>query len=256
MAEKIEIDAGEGQYIKGVYRCPNELLTPEIDETLVIMSHGFPGNRTGYNDLFGDIEFLLADKGFHTLRFDYRGCGESNGRDLDYTIGGACEDFQNVLYWAKSRGYKRFSYIGEGLGATLAVMNHDLDVVCGVALWPAFNLQEYKQHAIGLEGDPSDEQKSQGFVDVDGIRAGLSLLDELEKIDITYALREVRVPYLIMHGVRDDKIPVACLDLARAHMRSKRIEITTFHDGSHGLTQMNHRKTMFYHIQQFIEKYI
>ena len=98
--------------------------------------------------------------------------------------------------------------------------------------------------------------KKQGFIKQNNNRIGITFLEELEKIDLIYALREIHAPALIMHGVRDKKIPVSCLDLARAHMRSKRIEITTFHDGEEGLTQLNHRKAMFYHIQQFVEKYI
>lgn len=251
MADKIKIS----EHITGLHRTPTELSTKALDETLVIMSHGYPGNKSGHNDLFGDVEFILADKGYHSLRFDYRGCGESNGREQDFTIGGACEDFQNVLFWAKSNNYKRFVYVGEGIGASLAIMNHDLDVSCYILLWPALDFQEYREYALDAQ-TLSDAEKKQGFIERDQARIGLTLLDEMDKTDITYALKEIHVPTLIMHGARDKKIPMGCLDMARAHMRSKRIEITSFHDGEHGLTKLNHRKAMFYHIQQFIEKYV
>ena len=63
------------------------------------------------------------------------------------------------------------------------------------------------------------------------------------------------MPTLILQGVRDEITPIETLDLARGHIRSKRLEITTFHDGEHGLHKLNHRKSMFFHITQFIEKF-
>lgn len=255
MAEKIQISAGESSYISALYNAPMEMSTRSIGETLIIMSHSFPGHKSSNNDLYGDLEFLMVDKGYHTLRFDFRGCGESDGREEDFTLGAACEDFQNVLFWAKTKGYKRFVYVGEGLGAGLSVMNHDLDVICYVMLWPALNYVDFRKHALEAEKITASEKKA-GYVKRNNNRVGITLLEELNKIDLIYALREVRSPCLIMHGVKDKKVPISGLDLARAHMRSNRIEITTFQDGESGLTQLNHRKAMFYHVQQFLEKYL
>ena len=251
MAKKIKIS----DHIIGLHRKPIELSSRTVDETLVIMSHGFPGHKSAHNDMFGDVEFLIADKGFHSLRFDYRGCGESAGTAEHFTMKSASEDFQTVLFWAREHGYKRFVYIGEGLGATLAIQNHDLDVICRVMLWPALDLQEYRHCALKIT-EVSEDELAKGYVEYDRHRYGIDFLKELKKDALITPMRDLHSPVLIMHGAEDDKIPVGCLDLARAHMHSKRIEITTFHDGGHGLKKLNHRKSMFYHMQQFLEKYI
>lgn len=251
MSQKVNIT----EQIKGLYRAPIVRMTDHADKTLVIMSHGFPGSMKAHNDLFGDVELLIAEKGYHALRFDYRGCGKSGGREQDFTIKSAAEDFQNVKLWAKGEGYTRFVYFGEGLGASIAVMNHDLDLACYVMLWPALNIEQYKEGFFGMIS-LSEEDKARGYVESGKSRLGLPFLEELDKFDLTPFLRDVHVPAMILHGVQDKKIPMECLDLARAHMRSKRLEITGFQDGGHGLTKLNHRKAMFYHIQQFLEKYI
>ncbi|MFP4313715.1 MAG: alpha/beta hydrolase family protein, partial [Alphaproteobacteria bacterium] len=217
--------------------------------------HGFPGQKTAHNDLFGEIEFILGDKGFHILRFDYRGCGESDGKEEDFTIGSACEDFQTMLYWAKSKGYERFIYVGEGIGAALSIMNTDLDVIGLIMLWPVLDLDVYRKSAFGIS-KISQSELDKGYVEHKKRRLGVTFLKELRKMDLGYAIRDVRMPTLILHGTQDAIVPISQLDVARAQMNSKRLEITSFHDGEHGLPDYKHRKAMIFQIQQFVEKYI
>lgn len=219
------------------------------------MSHGFPGNKESHNNIYGTIERALTQRGYHTLRFDYRGCGESDGREENFTLGSACEDFQAVLYWAKAKGYKRFIYMGEGIGASLAIMNIDLDVRGCILFWPVLDLGSHAKAAWKLSA-PSEEDIKRGFMQHNDYRIGLNLYKELGKIDIIYALKEMFMPTVIFHGTKDSVVPITSLDLARRYIPAKRIEITAFHDGEHGLDKENHRKTIMFQILQFVEKYI
>ncbi len=251
ISDKVQIHATKNQSISALHRKPAGTPLEGREKTLVIMAHGFPGHRAANNDLYGDLEFLLSDKGFHTLRFDFRGCGDSDGSSEEFTIGAACEDFQSVVHWAKNNKYRELIYIGEGLGAAISIMNVSMRVNSLILLWPVLDCETYAK----AFGKVDKKVKDRGFLEHDGTRLGTAFLHELEKIDIVYAMQNVRVPTLIMHGAMDKMIPVEQLDLARANIRSERIEITTFHDGAEGLQKMNHRKMMFYHISQFIEKY-
>lgn len=254
-SEKIQIDAGNDQSITAIHSVPKEESIDRLKKTLIIMSHGFPGHKSYHDDVYGSVEFLLSDRGYHTIRYDYRGCGESDGREENFTIGSACEDFQTILYWAKTKGYKRFLYIGEGLGGALSIMNIDLDVIALVLFWPVLDLDSYRKNALNIS-HIKDEELKNGYVEQNKKRIGVSFIKELKKIDITYAIQDVRMPTLIMHGVQDKDIPIEQLDLARSQMNSKRIEITSFQDGEHGLSGANHRKSMMFQLQQFVEKYI
>ncbi|MFN3699948.1 MAG: alpha/beta hydrolase [Alphaproteobacteria bacterium] len=255
-AEKIQIDAGGDQSITAHYAVPTELYTSRLDETLIIMLQSFPSTPLQHDKLYLTIEFLMVDKGYHTLRFDYRGCGESDGKPQDFSIGSACEDFQTIMHWAKSKGYKRFFFVGEGLGATIALMNMDINVKGLILLWPALDLNLFRKAALNIDTCTEDETQK-GYITLDdGQIIGVSLIHDLKKIDIAYALKQVFVPTIILHGARDKKIPIEQLDLARQYLLAKRVEITTFHDGEHGLTKENHRQSMLFQIQQFINRYI
>lgn len=254
MSEKIQILAGESQQISALHRRYESETVLNHEDLLVIMAHGFPGHKTGNNDLFGDLEFLLAEKGYNTLRFDFRGCGESDGKEERFCLSSAVEDFRNVLQWAKGQKYKRFIYIGEGLGATLSVLSTDLDVMIMILLWPILDTEEfYAKNFAGRE--LNDDARERGYIEHEGHKYGLDFLRELKTARLASKLKDCYMPTLILHGARDEAIPVEHLDVARTHINSRRLEITTFHDGEQGLQKMNHRKMMFYHITQFITKY-
>ena len=255
MAEKIHINIDDNQSLTALYSVPESSSVSRIEKTLIIMSHGFPGHKSSHNDIYGEIHSLLARKNFNILRFDFRGCGESDGKEEDFTIKSASEDFKAVLKWAKGEDYNRFIYIGEGLGAAISLLNNDKDVAAFVFFWPVLDLNIYRKSYFNIRHVDEDEMK-RGYVEHEDRRIGTAFLKELTKMDITEDIQNIRRPVFIMHGHKDKKISIEQLDIARRYMNAHRIEITNFHDGEHGLPKENHRKSISFQIQQFIEKYI
>ncbi|MCK5284093.1 MAG: alpha/beta fold hydrolase [Alphaproteobacteria bacterium] len=256
MAKKVRIPAHGDQQIRALFSNPSKKQDYDkgYNPPLVIMAHGFPGHKASNNDLYGDLEFILEENGYDTIRFDFRGCGESDGLAEDFTLRRACEDFKYVLYWATQKNYKQFIFIGEGVGATVALMNITLNLNAIVLLWPILDLKSYyKLHFANKILDSDD--KSRGYIKDKNQKYGLDFIKELKKEKINHTLRKLNVPTIIMQGVKDKIITMEHIEIAKKHMNSKRIEITTFHDGEHGLQKLNHRKMMFYHITQFIKKY-
>ncbi|HRQ61148.1 MAG TPA: alpha/beta fold hydrolase [Alphaproteobacteria bacterium] len=252
MTKKITITGPAGQEIAASMIRRNDPEAPDTRRTLVLMSHGFPGHKSAAGDIFGDLEEMLSSKGHDTLRFDYRGCGESDGREENFTVQTACADYEAVQDWARREGYSQFIVIGEGLGATIAALNIGLDVRAFAMLWPVLEPKMYfKNHIAQAVPDP----EGRPFSMLDSHRIGKDFAGQIQKLDIVHALKEVYCPALIMHGAEDDVVPTSQLELARGFIPARRIEITVFHDGTHGLPLPAHRKAMMYHIQQFVQKY-
>ncbi|MCD8566716.1 MAG: hypothetical protein LRY36_02190 [Alphaproteobacteria bacterium] len=216
------------------------------------MVHHFPGHKSSYQDFFGDIESAFAEGDLDTLRFDFRGCGESDGDEENFSVSTACDDYQSVLHWCRREGYSQFILIGAGLGACVAAMNMELGTKAFIMLWPVLEpklyFKNYIAKALMAEG-------GKPYAEIDAHRVGIEFIKELKSLDIVGSLKEVYCPTLIMHGSEDEVIPTAQLDLARGFIPARRIEITVFHDGAHGLPLPSHRKAMLYHIQQFVQKY-
>ncbi len=220
------------------------------------MIHGFPGQSAGQSNLYGDMEFVLADKGYHALRFDFRGCGQSDGDQANFTCKKAGEDINAVLNWAQEQGYERFIYMSEGLGTTIAIMNMPPSKLIGqIMLWPGLNLP-YLAKSLFKANDITPEDEKTGYVRINDNKIGVPFIKELQTIKFGNFMRDVTMPVLIMQGAQDRLFPVEQIDLARKHMSPKRIDITTFQDGDHGLLASNHRKMMIFHIGQFLQKYV
>ena len=51
----------------------------------VIFCHGLAGHKTGKHRVYVDLASSLVSAGIAVLRFDYRGCGDSEGEFFDVT---------------------------------------------------------------------------------------------------------------------------------------------------------------------------
>jgi pimeloyl-ACP methyl ester carboxylesterase len=250
MANTVYIPVSGDHKLHGTHNVPAE----SLKDLLIIMVHGFPGDAQCHNDLYKDFGFLLEDKGYHSLAIDYTGCGKSDGNHEDFTLSQARKDLNATIEWAKNKNYERFMFIGEGLGAVLPLTDHNDDAACFILLWPILDLHDAALTVF--DSDNIDAQwKKAGYFVHDNQRVSISLVNELEHGDIAESLSKVSKPIIVMHGAQDQSAPIDRLDLLREHTQSRRIEITSFQDGTHGLPQLNHRKAMHYHILQFIEKY-
>lgn len=252
MSKKITIPGPQGQQIAATITRHGDPDAPDTQKTLILMSHGFPGHKSANNDFLGDLEAMFSARGHDTLRFDYRGCGESDGREEDFTLREARADLECVQNWCLREGYSHFILIGEGLGASVAALSMGLNVKAFAMLWPVLEPKTYARHylarAVSAPG-------GHPYSDLDGHRIGHDFIREMKETDLVKTLKEIYCPTLIMHGSEDQVVPPAQLDLARGFIPARRIEITVFHDGDHGLTAPAHRKAMLYHIQQFVQKY-
>lgn len=254
MPETITIPLNDEHSIAGIHNKPAERSLAELDRKLIIMIHGFPGHKAGHSDLYADLEYILVDKGFHTLRFDFIGCGNSSGEQEDFSLSLAKECLNAIKKWAKNNSYKELSFISEGLGSTIAMLNMELNLSCQVMLWPGFDPQ-YLAKTIFKSETITDKDKKVGHVVQDHNRIGIPFIHELQKTNLKPFFKDVVMPVLIIHGSADDRYPVEHLNIARNELVSKRIEITTFHEADHGLPELDHRKSMFFHITQFLEKF-
>lgn len=223
---------------------------------LAIMAHNLPfGTMHAHEDLFGRIENLFVEMGISTLRFDFRGCGESDappGGGL--TLGSASADLGAAMAWGAKHGYSRFLFVAEGLAASLCLPRIDETVSAAVLLWPVL---DPKQMAVErFDAHPDMESPGAGAtVTLYGKKVSRQLIYEMVRTDLRPFMKKIKIPLLIQQGDQDEEIPQGQLDIARRSFRTPRIDITTYAGAGHGLTDSRHRKYMLYHIQQFIEKF-
>jgi alpha/beta superfamily hydrolase len=97
------------------------LVTRRMGAPWFVFSHGFTGHRLGPGYLFVQLSRKLAEHGVSSLRFDFSGSGESDGRFQDMTI----DTMQSDLLSAVRLVRKRYSpsavvLLGHSLGGMIA----------------------------------------------------------------------------------------------------------------------------------------
>ncbi len=137
----------------------------------------------------------LAAAGYPCIRFDYPGCGDSLGRASDV---GSCEEWIESVQHAADflrfmSGVKRFVFVGQSLGAALAVAaaRRRGDVVGLQLLAPVVRGRAYTRELaatsalvsqrIGVTHEATDEEA----LSVVGFPLSRAMVDSLKGLDLT-----------------------------------------------------------------------
>ncbi|NLL12644.1 MAG: alpha/beta fold hydrolase [Fibrobacter sp.] len=88
-----------------------------------IFCHGFTGQRMGPGYLFVKISRALADEGFCSVRFDFRGSGESDGKFPEMNVSTMKNDLMAVISWLKkNHNPSRIFLLGHSFGGMIAAL--------------------------------------------------------------------------------------------------------------------------------------
>jgi len=200
-----------GHRLLGTIRVPTDT---DFVPPPVLVLHGFPGVAPIVNDIASD----LCQAGFAPMMFHYRGCWGSNGR---YSFLGAINDTQEaltVLSHRRDLDVSRLAVVGHSFGgliATCVASRNDM-IRAAIALCPVSSLREdltWRHTKIILR---------RGLPFVSGLkmpralREWASLAEDYDPID--FVGRISPRPFLLIHGDKDEIIPLRCSErlLSRA----------------------------------------
>jgi uncharacterized protein len=103
--------------LSGILRTPDAEPWP-----LVVLCHGLLSYKN--SSKYIEIGRVFAEAGIATVRFDFRGCGESEGTPAASTVSGRWRDLQQVTAHASGLlGFNgRLALLGSSLGGYLALL--------------------------------------------------------------------------------------------------------------------------------------
>jgi pimeloyl-ACP methyl ester carboxylesterase len=182
-------------------------------DALVVLGHGLSANKD--RPLLVHLAEELSRCGYPCLRLSFAGNGDSQGRFEHATISKEADDLTAVLDQLK--GPRRIAYVGHSMGAAVgtlvAARDERIDLL--VSLAGMVRAREfYQREFCSLEPgravmwDDAQLPLSQAFKD-----------DLLALGDTLAAAREVRAPWLFVHGDADDLVPLEDTDAAFAVAR-------------------------------------
>lgn len=126
---------------------------------MVILSHGFGGDMTFH--LWEPIIKILNEKGIGVIRYDFNGCGQSEGDFQNMTVLNEIEDLLCVISYVRSLPVtENISLVGHSQGGVVTSMVggdcSDKQIKCEVLLSAAAVLREDAIRGItqGAKFDP------------------------------------------------------------------------------------------------------
>ncbi|WP_371409340.1 alpha/beta fold hydrolase [Micromonospora zamorensis] len=226
-------------------------------QRMVMMLHGGPGGqKDGPADLYVDLAAHLGAAGIASVRFDFRGCGESTGSYRDMTIARQVEDLRAVRSFVDGRYQPTaWALVGESFGATVGLAGFDPAYRAVVLLWPAIWLLDGAFESYVSEDNISAARRD-GYVDLDGEQIGVAFLDELQDVqDVSAPLRGSSTPVLFVHGEADGEVPFG-QSVRAADLVSGPHKVVGVPDGDHCLEEPQERDIVYRETVTWLREYL
>lgn len=206
---------------------------------LVIICHGFTADKEGA--LLRVLADSLEAHGIASLRFDFNGHGQSEGRFEDMTVPGEIEDARRVAAYAHSLPWVgKVVMAGHSQGGVVAAMASALmgkrQVAARILLAPAAVLRDdaLRGSTFGAQYDPQDPPETVTLWG--GHRLGGEFIRTAVSLPIYQTARLYRAPQLVIHGERDRIVPYTYGE--RFHEESRRSRLVLLPQADHGFSGM------------------
>ncbi len=148
----------DGQRLYGLLHRPTGDAPAQGWPSVVIL-HGFTGNRGGDHRLLPLLSRFLAARGVASLRFDFRGSGESHGDFSEMTVTREVQDTQAAFeYLRRQTGIdpERTMLLGFSMGGLVAALSPPLLRLRWWRGWPPLALRRDPHHG----SSPSPAQRN------------------------------------------------------------------------------------------------
>lgn len=176
---------------------------------LVIQLHGFTGTKDRPHNI--RAAEAMREMGFATLRFDLYGHGESGGEFRKHTLYKWISNTLTVIDWARGMGYSEIWLSGHSQGGLVAalVAGMEADRIRGLILRaPAFMIPHGARDGEMLGRQFDSKHIPDSVVIVKGLDLDGNYLRVAQTIHVEEAVQRFPGPVLILHGDRDDVVPL------------------------------------------------
>ncbi|WP_302080284.1 alpha/beta hydrolase family protein [Salinibaculum rarum] len=189
MPERFNVTV-DGESVAGVYH-------PAPGDRWLLFCHGFLSDKSGSYE--GRCRRAVAE-GYNAVRFDFRGCGDSDGAFVDQTLSDKIADLQAVV---EHVGPDRYALFGSSFGGKVAFHTAATDDRVSVVATraPVTYNRAFDDYRATVDRD--------GVVRFDDGRAiDSTFFADFETYDFETVTDRLDVPVAIFHGRADDSVPI------------------------------------------------
>ena len=205
--ERLTIDGDHGR-LQAVIQKPE--LAAGQQCPMVVFCHGFGGSKDG--PLFELITDSLQRHGVASIRFDFNGHGESEGKFEDMTVPNEIEDAKKVIAYVRDLRYvSKIALVGHSQGGVVAAMTAGelgaADIAAVALMAPAAVLRDdaIRGSTFGKTYNPLDPPE---YVELwGGQKLGGKYITTAFRLPIYETAAKYQGPALIIHGTGDRVVP-------------------------------------------------
>jgi alpha-beta hydrolase superfamily lysophospholipase len=173
----------DGLALSGILQAPDEEPWP-----LVVLCHGLLSYKN--SSKYIEIGRVFAEAGIATIRFDFRGCGESEGAAAESTVSGRWGDLQQVTAHASGLlGFNgKLALLGSSLGGYLALLEASRNsLIRCVSVWSTPSHLRHLERRLLAAGSMSplffeDLRRQDLLSQIDGVERVLILHGEEDEL--------------------------------------------------------------------------
>jgi uncharacterized protein len=202
-----------GRTLRGVLHLPHPNPSPA---PAVVLCHGFGGNRYEFGYSFLRLAERLSGAGAAAYRFDFAGCGESDGDFTAITVSDQVAQVRTVLAEVarhQAIDPQRLSLLGMSLGGITAALAAPGLGLRSLVLWaPAATAVEANEPA---ESPFWREAVERGYWDFGGMPVSPAFFEDGKGIDPWKDAAGHDGPVLFASGAGDEVVPERVVDAYR-----------------------------------------
>jgi len=216
-----------GEQLMGVFHLPQKEKPP-----LVILIHGFGGSKSKRN-LVGLARALQKEE-IAVFRFDFAGCGDSEGKLENTTIKREIDDLDaamKAIFKEADLDNSKIVFVAESLGPVVATLyKNQFDIALKTMVFWAPGFCQKKLLRIWQTEKELKEWKKRGYAIHKDKKMGLEYLKENEDKDYTFALSKINLPILILHSRKDETVPIEFSEkLAKKYKNVELVKLNSNH---------------------------
>lgn len=223
--ESFRLEQGS-QHLFGMFHAPLERET----FPLVILLHGFASSKLGTNRAWVRLAEYLTQAGIGCVRFDFRGCGDSEGSLSEMSVEDYLADVR--LVYEHFQEYERIGLFGSSFGGALAALAAAQLPVQSLALWAPIASGEL-WFRDQLAAKPELSNQPEVFATFRGIALSREYRDQFAAMNAAAQLPDV--PLLHLHGAADEIVPVHHQEAYRKVREGANARFITYPHAGHAL---------------------
>lgn len=202
----------DGEGVRGFLHLPDTADDSEAGVPLVVVVHGWSGDKIGPYRFFVETARALAEDGYAVCRFDFRGSGDSDGDFEDQTQTRMLTDLNAVIdqCCADERiDDACVALVGHSQGGYVSLLHAARDSrVSALVLWMART-----SDLTDWYGQPWRNQiEDHGYWEYDGYKITRTVWEDSKQYSVVDAFQELVVPIGMIYGRIDQVVPLAEAD--------------------------------------------